>query len=296
MSEQKLFLAQYGTPKHVDALSKDKEPYVRRASMNYMSNQERNRFLTDPNDSVRAHLAKIGSDEHRDKLIDDPSEDVKSHIVEHGNDKHRMHLASTIQSGRWHSILARKVNTDDKTGLGDKLLANKNLSERALEILSEKNSVAKKHYDKIMNHPNANGDTIYHMAYHSEGKNIDRIINHPHNSDNAMEHIVRHGNPSHDQMHNMMDSPKFGIETKKAISIKGNDDHRDRLLQDPQLAPVVMSNIAIHGNHEHRQKLLDHPLVKMGSTLRYIGYGHESGDPATNEHKERAKRMLRGEE
>lgn len=57
-----------------------------------------------------------------------------------------------------------------------------------------------------------------------------------------------------------------------------------------------MTNIAIHGNHDHRQKLLDHPLVKMGSTLRYIGYGSESGDPASKEHKERAKRMLRGEE
>lgn len=295
MSEHKQFLAQYGTKDHVNKLSNDPEPYVRRASMTNMTDQERNKFLNDPSDSVRAHLAKVGSDEHRTKLLDDPSEDVKVMIAEHGNDFHKHHLASTIQSGRWHSILARKASSGDDA-LGEKLLTNKHLSERALEILAEKNSFAKKHYDKIISHPSANGDTIYHMAYHTEGENIDKIIDHPHNNDPAMDHIVRHGNPTSDQMHKMMDSDKFGIETKKSIAIKGNDGHRDRLLRDPQLAPVVMANIAIHGNHDHRQKLLDHPLIKMGSTLRYIGYGSDSADPATKEHKERARRMMRGEE
>lgn len=299
MSEHKQFLAQYGTKDHVNKLASDPEPYIRRASMTNMTNQERSRFLDDPEPSVRGHLAKIGSDAHHARLKNDSNANIRATVAQFGNHSHALDLAEKDDSPSVHNVLARRTNSFDPEGkndeIGSQLLKNKNLDNNALTTLSN-GQFGRDNFHKILNHPSATPATVGSLSDHATGSKIDDIIDHEHNHDATMRNILRYKEVTPEQMHKMIDSPKSGRDTRLVIAKDGNDSHRDKIINHPDLEPVTMSNLAIYGNDSHREKLFNHPFIKLGSTLRHIAYGSEYGDVSTKEHIERAKRMLRGEE
>lgn len=261
MSEKTTFLAQYGSPEHIDSLIKTSSPHdVYGLSSTIAGNPHHTKENIDSifNKTGKLHRSVVATSPHiTTEHLNSALKHTPIAALRHPKlDPSEIEEKITDRDVEHRTALAENPSLTSKHI--DKFLESENKTS-TLNTLARHPSLTPEHLDKLVKHPNADSNTSFLAANHP---NISpKTLGHL--ADKRVSAALQHPNLPLASIEKHLDTSSEDLVRNPSL----NQEHLDRILSNPKFGTHVIGAALLHQNVS-KKALNDY--IDKGQNLQFI--------------------------